>query len=31
MLPELLRTAQLISTALDASRRNGGTRATAAG
>jgi IclR family transcriptional regulator, pca regulon regulatory protein len=31
MLPELLRTAQLISTALDASRRNGDTRATAAG
>ena len=31
MLPELLRTAQLISTALDASRRNGGTRVTAAG
>jgi IclR family transcriptional regulator, pca regulon regulatory protein len=31
MLPELLRTAQLISTALDASRRNGGPRVTAAG
>jgi IclR family transcriptional regulator, pca regulon regulatory protein len=31
MLPELLRTAELISTALDASRRNGGTRPTAAG
>jgi IclR family transcriptional regulator, pca regulon regulatory protein len=31
MLPELLRTAQLISTALDASRRNGGRRVSAAG
>jgi IclR family pca regulon transcriptional regulator len=31
MLPELLRTAQVISGALEASRRNGGTRATAAG
>jgi IclR family transcriptional regulator, pca regulon regulatory protein len=31
MLPELLRTAELVSSALDASRRNGGTRATPAG
>jgi IclR family transcriptional regulator, pca regulon regulatory protein len=31
MLPELLRTAELISKALDASHRNGGAAATAAG